>query len=143
MTDSDYKDIFHTIRHRLRELGFGMIDESIISNMRGSDGAFWDLNHYLKELREQVRLGSDHKYRETMLRTNRYVETESGRPIEGIRVSLSEEERQRYDMPQLDILPSPEMDQIAQDLDKLMKELVLDYQQRRDIDRESGPGIDL
>lgn len=141
MNDQDYREILGTIRRRLRDLGLGTIDELIITNMRGSEGAFWDLERYLKHLREEVRLGSDFQYRETMRRMGRYVVTESKQPLRGIRIELSEEEQARYQMRYLDIAPNQEMGRIAEELGVLLAELRNDREPPQQQPR--GPEIDL
>ena len=141
MTDSDYREILGAVRSRLRELGFGMIDERIMSNMRGSDGAFWDLEHYLKNLREEVRLGSDLQFREIMQRANRYIVTETGQPLRGIRIDFAIEEVERYQMRHLDIVPNSEMGWLAEELGNLLSELRIDHDRSRP--RFDGPELEL
>jgi len=102
--------------------------------MRGSDGPFWDLLFYLKHLREEIQLGSDVQYRETLRRVRRYVETESGVPVEGIRIEFSSEEAERYNMRELVITPSRELSGIGEELGALIEAL------RSDHDRNSETG---
>ena len=141
MNDQDYREILRMIRHRLKDFGLGNIDERIISNMRGSEGAFWDLERYLKNLQEEMRLGSDLQYREIMQRVGAYVLTESKEPLRGIRIELSREERERYQMPYVDIAPNREMSRIAEELGVLLNELRNDREPPTQ--RWSGPEIGL
>ena len=84
MNDRDYRELLRFTRDQVASVGLGAIDERIMSNMRGSEGALWDLTFYLKHLREEIQLGSDAEYRETLRRVRAHVETESGGPIQGI-----------------------------------------------------------
>jgi hypothetical protein len=124
MNDQDYRELLHFTREQVASVGLGAIDERIMSNMRGSEGALWDLTFYLKHLREEIQLGSDAEYRETLRRVRRYVETESGRPIQGIRIELSPEDAERYGMRYFEIMPNAELGEIAAELAALMESLI-------------------
>lgn len=128
MNNEDYRTILQDMRRQASELGLRAIDERIVSNMRGSDGPFWDLLYYLKHLREEVQLGSDVQYRETLRRIRQYVETESGVPVEGIRIDLSPEDADRYGMRHLELAPSRELDSIAEEIGSLIEALNNDRQ---------------
>lgn len=134
MTNEDYRDLLRATRGQVSELGLSALDERITSNMRGSDGPFWDLLFYLKHLREEIQLGSDVQYRETLRRVRRYVETEAGVPVEGIRIEFSSEEAERYNMRELVITPSRELSGIGEELGALIEAL------RSDHDRNSETG---
>ena len=97
-----------------------------MANMRGSEGALWDLTFYLKHLREEIQLGSDVEYRETLRRVRRHVETQSGRPIEGIRIELAPEDAERYGMRSFEISPNAELSEIAAELGSLIESLIAD-----------------
>jgi hypothetical protein len=92
MNDRDYRELLRFTRDQVVNLGLGAIDERIMTNIRGSEGALWDLTYYLKHLREEIQLGSDAHYSETLRRVRRHVETQAGRPVEGIRIELSPED---------------------------------------------------
>ena len=134
MNNEDYRALLQSTRAQVDEIGLSALDERITSNMRGSDGPFWDLLFYLKHLREEIQLGSDVQYRETLRRVRRYVETESGAPVEGIRIEFSPEEVERYGMRDLVITPSPELGGIGEELGALIEAL------RSDHDRNSETG---
>jgi hypothetical protein len=88
MDNQDYRELLQATRDKVEELGLSALDERITSNMRCSDGPFWDLLFYLKHLREEIQLGSDIQYRETLRRVREYVQTESGAPVEGMRIEF-------------------------------------------------------
>lgn len=134
MTNEDYRDLLRATRIQVAERGLSALDERITSNMRGSDGPFWDLLFYLKHLREEIQLGSDVQYRETLRRVRQHVQTESGAPVEGIRIEFSPEEAERYNMRDLVITPSRELGEIGEELGELIEAL------RRDHDRNSETG---
>jgi hypothetical protein len=43
MNDEDYRELLWFTRAQIRRLNLGAVDERIISNMRGSEGALGDL----------------------------------------------------------------------------------------------------
>jgi hypothetical protein len=134
MNDNDYRELLRFTRAQVLNLGLGAIDERIMSRMRGSEGALPDLMFYLKHLREEIQLGSDIEYRETLRRVRRHVQTESGRPVEGIRIDLSPEDAERYGMDHLEIRPSAELGEIAQQLDSLVESLFTEQDRGMDPD---------
>lgn len=136
MNNEDYRAILLDMRSQATELGLRAIDERIVSNMRGSDGPFWDLLYYLKHLREEVQLGSDVQYRETLRRIREHVTTELGLPVEGIRIDFSPEDSERYRMHHLDLTPSHELGGIAEEIGVLIETLNSDRQ--RNLESEGG-----
>jgi len=133
MNDEEYRDILQFTRRALNKAGLSAIDERIMSDIRGSEGAFWDLTYYLKHLTEEVALGSDIHLSNVLRRVRRYVETDTGARIEGVRIVISEEDRERYRAEHIDLAPNPELGRLAQELRTLIEELYEDY--RRDSNR--------
>jgi hypothetical protein len=43
MTNEDYREILQSTRQMLKQAGLSGVDERIMSDIRGSDGPFWDL----------------------------------------------------------------------------------------------------
>jgi hypothetical protein len=127
MTNEDYRDILQSAREMLRQAGLSGIDERIMSDIHGSDGPFWDLLYYLKHLTEEVALGSDAQLSNVLRRVRRHVRTESGETVEGIRVTVSDEDRGRYNVDYIDFTPDPQLGEIALQFRALIDELDEDY----------------
>lgn len=127
MTNDDYREIFRYMRGRLIELGFAGIDERIMSNIRASDSAFSDLTYYLKNLTDEIALGSDAQLGDVLRRARRYVQTESGEAIEGVRVTAEGQDRERFGVERVDFVPNPELGTIADDLRALINDLIEDH----------------
>lgn len=127
MTNEEYREILQSTRQMLRQLSLGGIDERIMSDIHGSEGAFWDLIYYLKHMTEEVALGSDTQLGNLLRRVRSNVQTESGHVVEGVRVIVSEEDRERYDVDHIDFTPSAELGEIARELQILIEELNEDY----------------
>lgn len=102
-----------------------------MSDIRGSDGALWDLTYYLKHLTEEVSLGSDIQLGDVMRRVRHRVRTESGEPAQGIRVAFSEEDAARYEVDHIDFAPNPELGRIAADLRELIGEIHDDHRRTK------------
>jgi hypothetical protein len=134
MTNEDYREILQSTRRMLREAGLSGIDERIMSDIRGSEGPFWDLTYYLKHLTEEVTLGSDVQLGNVLRRVRRHVRTESGEAVEGIRLTVSGEDQERYSVEQIDFAPNPELGEIARELRALIDELYEDH--REDSNRQ-------
>ena len=132
LNDRDYQDILQNLRRSLREQGFGGIDERIVSDIRGSEGSYYDLAFYLKHLIEEVSLGSDEQIREVLRRVRGAVHTESGQPVDGIRVQLSPEEAERYSTREVDFAPSSDLREIATELRGVLEELHADRDRPND-----------
>ena len=131
MTNQEYQDLLQSTRQMLRAAGLGAVDERIMSDIRGSEGAFWDLTYYLKHLTEEVALGSDLQLGNVLRRVRRHVHTQSGESIEGVRVAVSEQDRGRYNVDHIDLAPNPELGQVADDLRTLINELTEDHRSNR------------
>jgi hypothetical protein len=111
----------------LREAGLSGVDERIMSDIHGSEGPFWDLTYYLKHLAEEITLGSDVQLGNVLRRVRSHVRTELGQAVEGVRVTVSGEDRERYGVEQIDFAPNPELGEIAQELRALIHELDEDH----------------
>jgi len=132
MTNADYRELLRTTRLQVADLGLRALDERIISNMRDSKGPFWGLLFYLKHRREEIQLGSDSLYRETLRRVRQHVKTESGVPVAGIRIDFSPEEAERYGVRRLDFAPSHELGDIAEELETLIRALSQDHERNNE-----------
>ncbi len=131
MTEGDYRDTLRFIRRRIRELGYSGLDERIMSDIRGSESPFGDLIFYLKQLKKEISLGSDIHLANVLRRIGRYVQTESGQEIEGIRITVSSEDQERYGIDaEIEVTPTPEFGEIAQELQILINELNEDHRSK-------------
>jgi len=127
MTNEDYYEILESTRRMLRKFGLSGVDERIMSDIRGSEGPFWDLIYYLKHLTEEIALGSDAQIAGVLRRVRHNVRTEAGEEILGIRLDLVGEDRERYDMHHIDFAPDPVLGEIAQELRSLIDDLYDDH----------------
>lgn len=127
MTNEDYRDILDSTRRMLKEFGLSAIDERIMSDIRGSEGPFWDLTYYMKHLTEEIALGSDAQLSGVLRRVRQNVQTESGETIQGIRLDLVGEDRERYNLPHIDFSPDPALGEIVLELRSLIEELYVDH----------------
>lgn len=136
MINDDYREILQYARRMMREAGLSGVDQRIMSDLRDSEGPFWDLTFYLKRLAEEVSLGSDVQLASMLHRFRRHVDTESEEAIEGISVTISDEDRERYAVERIDFSPDRELGLVAEKLRILIEELHGEY--RRHSDRWGG-----
>lgn len=136
MKDEDYRDILQFTRKALNKAGLTAIDERIMSDIRGSEGPFWDLTYYLKHLTEEVALGSDIHLSNVLRRVRRHARTASEEPIERVRVVISDEDRERYDAKEIDFAPDPELGKVAEELRALIEELYEEHRRELNQRRE-------
>ena len=128
MTPDDYSEILDFTRRMLRDAGFFVIDERTMSDIRKPDDPFSALIYILERLTEEIALGSNDQISRVLSRVNRHAQTESGETIQGIRVNLSGEGLELFKRPHIDFTSDPKLDQVAQELRKLIKELIQDNQ---------------
>ena len=138
LSDNEYLEILQSLRQTMREAGLGSVDERILSDLRGSEGPFYDLTIYLKLLISEFSLGSDEQLRNVLRRVRRSVKTESGDPVQGFRVQLSPEESRRYETEFVDFAPPPQLEQIIAELRSILEELRSDWDRPFDRGDEQG-----
>lgn len=113
LSDEQYRDLLQSLRRSLRREELGAVDERIVSQIRGSEGAYYDLVTYLRLLISERSLGADDQLRSVLRRVRESAETESGRPIAGFRIQLTPEESRLYNTDSFDFAPAPDVQESA------------------------------
>ncbi len=124
--DEDYRDLLQSMRQAIRTAGLGSLDERILSEVRNTEGPFYDLTLYLKLLIAEMSLGSDVQLQAVLRRTREFAMTESGHPIDGFRVQLSPEESRMYNTDSFDLAPPPGIQEIVVEFHSVLEELSKD-----------------
>ena len=127
MNDDDYREIFAYIRELLKEHRLADLDERILGDLNGRQGAFSDLRGYLKLLRGEISLGSNTRFSSTLRRFKRYVRTEDGSEIAGLRLKFTDGDQDRVNQEFVDLVPDIAFTKLAAELDEIMKILDDDY----------------
>lgn len=130
MNNEDYREILAFIRALLRQNDLGAIDERLISDLKGQDGAFFDLRRYLDLLRGEISLGTDTTLSGILRRFRKHVRTESGDEIAGIRMTLTEGDRERLDREFVNFEPDSAFAELAAELEEIIA--LLEEDQRND-----------
>ncbi len=129
LNDTDYAEILSFLRRLLQQNGLGSMDDRLTRSIRGSEGAYYDLVFFLKRLIEEINLGTDRQLGSVLSRFRDVVETESDQSIQGIRVSLTEEEQRVFQTETIDFAPDPQSQEVVTDLLRLLDELHTDRTQ--------------
>ncbi len=132
LDNDEYVEILQYLRRLLRDGGLGSVDERLALNLQASDGPYYDLVFYVKHLIEEISLGSDRQLTAVLRRFRNVVETDSGRPVEGIRVSLTSDEARRYGTETIEFSPDSKLQEIVDELSQLLDELHRDRNRRSD-----------
>ena len=130
MNDEDYREIYSYIRSLLKENRLADLDERILSDLKGREGAFFDLREYLHLLRAEIALGSDTSFSRTLRRFRRHVRTENGGDIAGLRLVFTEGDQDRVNQDFVDLVPSAAFTELAQELNQIISMLDNDYESR-------------
>jgi hypothetical protein len=131
MTEEDYREILQYARRKMNSFGLSSIDERIMSDLRSTEGPFEALLYYLKHLTEEVALGSDTHLDRVLMRLRRNTRTETDEPIEGVRLTISEQDRDQFGTDHIDFMPSSDLGQIREDLHALIDYLMEDRRRSR------------
>ena len=123
MTDDDYREILRSTRQALDRNGLSRIDEHIRSFDRPKEDAFEDLIQYLRQLIDEIRSARSQPIDSIMERINKYVRTESGFPVQGIRVETEEGEYAYYEPSRSDLRDRRQLWDLASSLEVLIEEL--------------------
>jgi hypothetical protein len=127
MQNEDYREILAYIRELLRKNGLGAIDERLVSELKGQEGAFFDLRRYLDLFRGEISLGTDATLSGILRRFRRHVRTQSGEEIAGIRMTLTEGDGERLNRQFIDFEPDASFTELAKELQEIIALLDEDY----------------
>jgi len=75
LSDEQYQELLQSLRRFLRREELGALDERIVSQIRGSEGAYYDLVTYLRLLISEMSLGADDQLRSVLRRVRESAQT--------------------------------------------------------------------
>jgi hypothetical protein len=123
MNEDEYEALLQTLRRRTLASGRSDLDGLMMnSRLVDSQGAGEAVIGYLTGLRDEMSLGGEVVIRESMRRLRR-IPTDSGTPIEGIVVDINDEDRAAYDVDEVDLVGSPQLDLAVREIDDLIRQL--------------------
>jgi hypothetical protein len=124
MNEIDYGNVLEHMRRQMRSIGFGELDSRIvIAIQRDAGPPKAQLLRYLELLESEARLGTDSTARAITERLNHIARTDSGSPIEGISVALSQQEQVLFRTSRIDVGMAPDLAGVISQLRDLYSEL--------------------
>ncbi|MEZ4503633.1 MAG: hypothetical protein R3C39_13490 [Dehalococcoidia bacterium] len=128
MDEVTFEGLLQYVRREMRNLGFGELDGRIVDDVRAADlesrTASAQLIRYLDRLRVEMTLGSEAAVRRVISAFQDVATTESGDPIDGIRIVLSDaDQRLMGTGPSVDLGGGPELQDLIGDLSRLLNDL--------------------
>ena len=137
MTDEDYREILRATQDTIQRTELSYIDEQIMTRDRIQRSASEDLIDYLRHLVSEIKLASNRQLREVLGRFRTYVQLDGGKKPQGIRITISKQDIGHYDVSYIDVKPDIAFDNIASDLERIIRNI------ERDIgrDRDRGRGM--
>jgi hypothetical protein len=100
---SDYNEILSHLRKEVQNAKLVQIDAAIMEDIKFSETPKQELTYYLKGLFTELSLISRKQFLKTQSILNECVRTENGKPIEGIKVELTSQERQVFQVEEIDL----------------------------------------
>src|SRR4051812_21304532 len=124
MQEHEFAEVLRFARDRMRAYGFGVLDERILSDISiDPGGPFTQLTRYIETLESEVRLGSDDAIRTTINRFRQFLGTESGVPVAGIQVVMSNSDAVAFGVDRIDLGVGADLESVIDDLSALALEL--------------------
>ena len=133
MNDDEYADLLRYVEHRLRDLRDPGLSDRVVSAARGRDtvSARTQLLALLDALRSDVALGSTTTARAVLSRLRRVAGTDSGRPIDGLSVRLSDQDRRLFGVEEVDLVGGSALRDVLDALDRLSAAILEDAGEER------------
>lgn len=131
MNEREFAEVLQFIQQQMREYGLASLNDRIVSDLRIDPGdPSLQVLRYLDALESELRLGTDATVRSITERFRTTVETESGRPVEGLSLLVTESDRDLFGQDVVDL-------GVGLNLEGLIGELVQLQADLREI-QESG-----
>lgn len=123
LSHEDWIDVLTHTRRRVREAGFGDLDERVTLDFRSTQSPPVDFLRYLDSLISAVGERSYSTYQRTMDIFQQSMSTESGRPVEGIEVQIEDTDRAVYGADRVDLSDSEDLSEVLDALKRLRADI--------------------
>src|SRR4029077_21255067 len=124
MNEEEYAEVLQYLQRHMRDSALASVNDRIIADIRLEPGsASTQVLRYLDTLRAEVQLGTDASVRRIVERLRETVGTESGRPVDGLRLVFSPADRDLFGTDAVDLGVTPNLDLILHEIDELRNEL--------------------
>lgn len=126
MGPDEWADVLNHLRKRVREVGLADLDDLIASDFRMSPIPSSDVLRYLDILISALNERSQLGYRRALEALRDSVDSESGQPIEGIEVAITEDDVRLFRRERIDLASTQDYTEVVAELtairDTLRKE---------------------
>lgn len=124
MNEAEYAEILQFIQRRMQEYGLANLNERIVSDLRVRPGSpSIQLLRYLDALESELRVRTASTARAITEWFRQTVGTESGKPVEGVILALSDQDRELFGMDVVDLSGGPDLDALIGEVAELRSEL--------------------
>jgi hypothetical protein len=124
MNETEFAELLRFIQARMREYGFAEINERIIAEIRIDPGSSSsELLRYLRILTSELRVRTDEPAQRIIESFREIVQTDSGRPVDGLTVLLSDQDSQLFGTATVNLSPTRDISVLLADLERLQSEL--------------------
>ena len=122
LTDEEYLEILRHLQRRLNEAEPELY-ERLAEKMDFDGTPRQRAVRYLRSLIGMMRERSSGSYASVLNLLNKSISTEDGHPIAGIRVDLSPQEQQLYQMDEIDLSELPDRSRLIEELQAILDRL--------------------
>jgi hypothetical protein len=103
LSPSDYGEILAHLRKEVQDARLAQIDAAIMEDIKFSETPKQELSYYLKGLYTELSLISQRQFLKTQFILNENVRTENGEKIVGIKVELTPQEKDLFQVDEIDL----------------------------------------
>lgn len=125
MTEQEFAEVLQHLQTQVRAHGLGDANDRIVSDIRVDPGRPSEqLVRYIDALVTELRLLDDQAVQRILDQANEYVRTESGRPIDGVTIILSESDRDTFGVDTVELGVSQDHTALIRSLEQLRGDLL-------------------
>lgn len=124
VTEDEFAEVLQYLVRSVRDVGLREVSERVLADIRMDPGRpSSQLLRYLDALIAEIRLGSDPTIRKVVASLNDVARTESGRPIDGLRLELAISDQIAFDTEYVDLGIAPDLSAVVDQFERLRDDL--------------------
>jgi hypothetical protein len=126
ISSREARELLTYIRRTLQELGSAELDTAVMGEVRWGGNAAENLNAYLRLLLQVLAERSRESYDQALSRIQNHVRLADGGEVKGIRVVLTPDEVEFYNVREVTLAEAPDYRQLSRDLESYIRDLTRD-----------------
>ncbi len=131
MTEQEFAEVLQYLQAQMRLYNLTALNDRIVADIRLDPGRPSDqLDRYLDALLSELRLQDEAAVRRIVETTNEFVRTETGGPVEGLSLVLSDSDRETFGRDTVDLGEGPDFTSLIRGLERLRGELLESHEDR-------------